>query len=112
MSLLGFATLNGTAATFRRIALGSVNVATGVQATTPTNQTVHLINMTTEADETSDIDVDERKYRLVASEITGAGPDTEDQIIVGSSTYEIVRSKPVEKRGVVEFYDLVLRRIA
>lgn len=112
MSLLGFATLNGTEATFRRITLGAVNVETGVQATTDTDQTVHLINTSTEADESADVDVDTRKYRLVASEITGAGPDTEDQIIVGSSTYEILSSKPVEKRGVVEFYNLTLRRIA
>jgi hypothetical protein len=112
MSLLGFATINGTEATFRRIALGSVDVEAGTQATTTTDFTVHLINTMVEVDETADIDVNERKYRLVASEITGDDPDTEDQIIIGSVTYEIVKCKPVEKRAVVEFYDLLLRRIA
>lgn len=112
MSLAGFATVNGTEATFRRITLGSVDVEAGTQATTPTDQTVHLINLMAEAGEMADIDVNERRYRLVASEITGDDPDTEDQIIIGSATYEIVRSKPVEKRGVVESYDLLIRRIA
>jgi len=112
MSLLGFATVNGTEVTFRRIALGAVDVEAGTQATTNTDQTVHLINLMAEAGETQDIDVNERKYRLVASEITGADPDTEDLIIIGSITYEIVTSKPIEKRGSVEFYDLLIRRAA
>lgn len=111
MSLSGFATINGTEATFRRVALGAVDLETGIQATTNTDQAVHLINLSTEAGETSDIDTNERRYRLVASEITGAGPDTEDQIIVGSATYEIVTPRQIEKRGTVEFYDLVIRRI-
>jgi len=112
MSLLGFATVNGTEATFRRVALGDVDVEAGTQATTNTDQTVHLINLMAEAGETADIDVNERKYRLVASEITGAAPDTEGQIIISSVTYEIVTAKPVEKRGVVQFYNLLLRRVA
>lgn len=112
MSLAGFATVNGTVATFRRITLGAMDVEVGTQATTNTDSTVHLINLRAEVDETADIDVNERRYRMVASEITGDGPDTEDQIIIGSATYEIVKSRPVEKRGGVEFYDLLLRRIA
>lgn len=112
MSLLGFAIVNGIEATFRRIVLGAVDVEAGTQATTPTDQTVHLVNLMTEAGETVDIDVNERKYRLVASEITGDDPDTEDHVIIGSITYEIVTVRPVEKRGVVEFYDLEVRRIA
>jgi len=112
MSLLGYALINGTAATFRRVTPGEVDIETGIQATTTADTAVHLIPASLEVGEVGEIDTDEMRCRLVAAEITGADPDTEDLVIVGSSTYEIISSKPVKKRDAVVFYELSLRRVA
>lgn len=112
MSLQGYATLNGTAATFRRVALGAYSVTAGTQATTNTDTSVRVILQSFQGEEEDKVDVDERVYRLPASEITGGDPETEDQLIIGTSTYEITNVRRVEKRGVVEFYTLNVKRLA
>ena len=113
MSLLGYATVHGTAATFRRVGLGDYVPKTGTATDTETDTSINMVLQNLEADEVGqgDIDVDDRKYIMPASEITGGDPTTEDQVLIGSVVYEIVSVMPVEKHGVDDFYLLQLRRI-
>ena len=113
MSLLGYATVHGTTATFRRVALGSYVPKTGLQAETHTDTTVQGILGDYDASEVGPgIDTQDRKFLLPASEITGGDPETEDRLIIGSVTYEIVRARRIDKHGAAEAYALQLRRAA
>ena len=112
MSLAEFATINGTSATFRRRTPGAYTVKTGLQANTDADQTVLLVQHEFGAEEVGEgIDAEDRRYLLPASGITGGTPESEDLVIIGSTTYEIVHVALVEKRGAADHYDLQLRRV-
>lgn len=111
MSLAGYAAINGTVATFRTVALGAYTPSTGVQAETPTDTTIRGILESYELDElTEQINVDDRKYTVSAGSFS-AVPTTEDRVVIGGVTYEIVRVFRFEKRGAADHYILQLRRL-
>lgn len=112
MSLLGYAMINGTVATFRRVALGTYDPEAGTATDTETDATVHGVLQNYGVAEVGEgIDVDDRKYIVPADEITGGDPTTEDRILIGSIVYELVTVSRVEKRGAADLYLLQLRRI-
>ena len=113
MSFQGYATINGTEATFRRVTLGSYDLEAGTKAETTADVTVHGILQQYRVDEvTENIDTNDRKYLLPAGEITDGDPTTEDRLIIDSATYEIVAIQRIEQHGVAHIHLLQIRRAA
>ena len=111
MSFDGYATINGTEATFRRVTLGVYDTEAGTKAETTADVTVHGILQQYRADEIAEnIDTNDRKYLIPAGEITDGDPTTEDRLIIDSVTYEIVTVMRIEQHGAAHIYNLQIRR--
>jgi len=109
MSLLGYATVHGTAATLRAISRASYSPTTGLTTDTPTNTSVSGVLVEYEAHEVNDqIQAGDRRFLLPATQVSTA-PVADDHLLVGSQTFRIVRvtTQQAPTRNVI--YDLQLR---
>jgi hypothetical protein len=109
MSLLGYATVHGTAATLRAISRASYSPTTGLTTDTPTNTSVSGVLVEYEAHELNDqIQAGDRRFLLPATQVSTA-PVPDDHLIVGSQTFRIVRVTPLQAPTLNRIYDLQLR---
>jgi hypothetical protein len=111
MSLLGYATVHGTQATFRTRTPGTYDPEAGSSSDATVDVTVNGVLYGYTAQEVGEgIDADDKKFLVPASELS-ADPTTEDLVIFGSEIWEIVRPQRIDKHGVAEAYLLQIRRV-
>ena len=91
MSFKGFATIHGTAATFRRIVTGDYNTTTGTAPTTETDTSISGVLTDYRTDEVDDtIQLGDRKFWIDGSDLA-ADPTTEDVVVIDSKIHRIVQ---------------------
>ena len=114
MSLKGFATVHGTAITFRRIVTGAYNTTTGTASTTETDVTTAGVLSDYRTDELDDtVQLGDRKLLIDGGDLA-ANPTTEDVVLIGSNIHRIVRVRPAgteisQKFATQHHFELTLR---
>ena len=91
MSFKGFATIHGTAATFRRIVTGPYNTTTGTAPTTETDTSIRGLLTDYRTDEVDNtIQLGDRKFWIDGSDLA-ADPTTEDVVVIDSKIHSIIQ---------------------
>jgi hypothetical protein len=109
--LLGYSQIHGAAVTYRRKTAPVYDPETGVPAQTTYDFSLVGIPSAYNADEVGEgIDVEDRKFLMPASQLTG-DPTTEDLLVIAGQIWEIVNSKRIDKHAEGFAHLLQIRRV-
>jgi len=99
----------GTSVTFRLVTPGSYDTTTGTQKPTETNTTVKgTLAAYTNHERGDSIQLGDRKLFVAASALT-VTPTTDDQIVIDSSVYRIVRNNVTYATDQAAIFELQIR---
>jgi hypothetical protein len=99
----------GGAATIRRVMTGTYNPTTGTTSETTSDTAVRGVLEDVNLREVNDlIQATDKRLLIAAADVTAA-PTTADEVLISSTTYQVIRVTTIEQDNTAITYELILR---
>ena len=99
----------GGAATIRRQITGVYNPTTGTATTTASETAIRGVLQTISQRSVTDMVRATDKVLLIAAADVSAAPTTDDEVIIGGITHQVIKVDTIEQDSIPITYELVLR---
>lgn len=99
----------GGTATIRTVTAGTYNPTTGTVSETTADTVVRGVLEDVNLREVDDLIQATDKRLLIAAADTSAAPTTADEVIITSTTYQVIRVTTIEQDNTSITYELILR---